>query len=78
MLLLITHALVFSATSPFFMQEQVPSYDYALGETRTHEIDVGRHADHLPSHGTPATVLKGLRCDQPKYLYYQSTPWAEL
>ena len=25
-------------------------YEYALGETRTHEIDLSRHADHLPSH----------------------------
>ena len=24
--------------------------EYALGETRTHEINLDRHADHLPSH----------------------------
>ena len=32
-----------------FMQEK-RSYEYTLGETRTHEIDISRRADHLPSH----------------------------
>ena len=31
------------------MQEQAPQ-EHALGETRTHGIDLDRHAGHLPSH----------------------------
>ena len=33
----------------FFYARTSPS-EHALGETTTHEIDLDRHADHLPSH----------------------------
>ena len=40
-----THALALSATQ--FSCKKSP-YEHALGETRTQEIDLSRHADHLP------------------------------
>ena len=51
--MLLTHALlVFSATinKSIFTREKVLICEYALGETRTPEIDLGRHVHHLPSH----------------------------
>ena len=35
-------------------------YEHALGETRTHEIDLDRHADHLPRHRGRQTYNKRL------------------
>ena len=44
----LSHALALSANQLFYARKSL--HEYALGETRTHEIDLDRHADLLPSH----------------------------
>ena len=49
--MLLTHALALSAKIIFYVTKQtLRTYEYALGETRTHEKYLSRHADNLPSH----------------------------
>ena len=46
-------SLMLSRFPPINLYARKSPYEHALGETRTHEIDRGGHADHQPSHQGP-------------------------
>ena len=60
----VTHALALSANLLSYARKS--PYEHAPGDTWTHEIDLDRHADHLPSH-------QGCRHTLKTWLLYFST-----